>query len=166
MKIKSLRKRPFLILEVMIAFVLIAFCALPLVHPHIVMVKGQKESINRMKIHHAANLIYVSVLEKMHKGDITLADIQGKKIFDISTDDLKGIDGFKATYQFTAGKHKVRDDSGFTVHKATLLLNFIPKSGNTISHEHLIFFGSRVPIDEIKCDEPGLDDEEYAGENV
>lgn len=150
-------------LEVLIAFALIALCAIPLIYPHVSMVKVQKESINKMKVNHAAKLILVNVLEKMHKGTISLNDIQEEKIFEVTADELKEITGYNATYQFITAVHKERDATGFTVHKADLLLNFISKTNPTkkLIFEQKIFFGSRIPIDEIKDDEPGLDEEEY-----
>ena len=57
-------------LEVLIAFALIAISAIPLIYPHVSMIKEQKESINRMKIHHVVNLIYTNILEKMHKNEL------------------------------------------------------------------------------------------------
>lgn len=150
-------------LEVMIAFTLIALCAIPLIYPHVSMVKAQKESINKMKVNHAAKLILVNVLEKMYKGTITLNDIQEEKTFEVTSAELNEIAGYNATYQFSSEKHKERDASGFTVHKATLSLNFTSKTNSEkkLAFEQLIFFASKLPLDEIKTDEPGVDDEEY-----
>ena len=150
-------------LEVLIAFSLIALCAIPLIYPHVSMVKVQKESINKRRVNHAAKLILVNALEKMHKGTISLNDIQDERIFEVSAAELTEIAGYHATYQFISAKHKPRDNSGFTVHNATFLLSFISKTNEAkkLTFEQIIFFASRIPLDEIKDDEPGLDKEKY-----
>src|ERR1700722_13895 len=90
-------KRPFLMLEVLIAFALITLCATPLIYPHVSMIKAQKEFINKMKINHSVNLIYVNILEKLHRNEIPLQDIEDKKLFNVEAEELKDISGYKAT---------------------------------------------------------------------
>jgi len=137
------KKRPFLLLEVLLAFCLISFCAIPLIYPHIVMIKAQKEFINKIKINHAVNLLFVDILEKMHKNEISLADIESQKVFPIEGEELKKIPGFTSTYQFIKEKHKARDKDGITVHLATVQLSLISKTGKIKHFDYDVLFGSK-----------------------
>lgn len=144
---KKVKKRPFLLLEVMIAFTLVTLCAIPLIYPHVSMIKAEKVLINKVKLNHQMHLIYAGIIEKMHKNEITLQDVESKRLFNVPEDELKPLKGYKATYQFIRQKEKERNDLGFTVHLATVQLNFIPTNGSkTISYEFKIFFGSKKTI--------------------
>jgi len=148
----TLIRRPFLMLEVLIAFALIVLCALPLIYPHIGMIKAQKELINKSSLNHFVNLQYVTILEKLHRNEIPLNDIENGKIFSIDQENLKEIPGYKvqgytATFQFIKQRHKARNDQGFTVYLATLQLKFTPKKGDKpLSYEYEVFFGSKKQI--------------------
>jgi len=151
-------------LEVLISFALITLCAVPLIYPHISMIKSQNQFINKMKINHSVNLIYVNILEKMHKNEILLNDVEEKKIFNVEPEDLKDIVGYKATYQFITEKHKRRNSSGQTVCLTTLQLQFIPKvTGKTLIYDYEVFFISKKDVSPgpNATDEAGVDDEEY-----
>jgi len=163
---KHPHKRPFLMLEVMIA--LIVFCAIPLISPHIMMVKAQKLSINEMNINHAVNLVYVNILEKMHKNEIPLNDIEGKTLFEVPSQDLKQISGYKATYQFIEEKHKKRNADNFTVHLATLQIKFIPhiNTGKILSYQYEVFLGSKLLPGTDDTNTGAEDDEEYESQTT
>lgn len=151
-------------LEVLIAFALIILCIAPLTMPHFAMIKEQKASINKMKINHAVNSIYVNILEKMHKNEIPLNDIENKKLIPVESEELKEIQGYNATYQFTIEKIKIRKTDGLTTYLVNLQLQFIPKtSGKTFSYDYKVFFASKkdptIPSDIEE------DDEEYETKN-
>lgn len=148
-------------LEVLISFTLIAFCVIPLIRPHISMIKAQNGFINKVQINHTVNLIYVNILEKLHKNEILLSDIEDKKIFNVDNVELKGINGYKATYQFIKEKHKKRNSAGITVYIATLQLQFIPnKSGKTLTYDYDVFLVSKKEIANVDPNEGGDDEED------
>lgn len=156
---KRTHKRPFLILEVLIAFCLVAFCAIPLIYPHISMIKSQNEFVNKIKMNQAIHLIYVDILEKLHKNEIPLSDIENKKLFQIEPQNLKNCHGYVGSYQFIKEKHKKRNSDGITVHLATLQLKLVPKrAGKTYTYDYDIFFGSKK--DPLIEDKEAEDDEE------
>lgn len=66
-KIKS---RPFTLLEVLIAFLLIAIAAIPLLAPYPAMFKEQKKFILELEIDRVANLIFVDLLAKILRDEI------------------------------------------------------------------------------------------------
>ncbi len=158
---KTKRRRPFLLLEVLISFTLIAFCAIPLIYPHISMIKAQKGFINKVKINHTVNLIYVNILEKLHKNEILLSDIEDKKVFNVDNAELKEINGYRATYQFTSEKHKKRNTAGIATFIVTLQLQFIPKiSGKTLTYDYDVFLVSKKEIANLDPNEGGEDEED------
>lgn len=148
-------------LEVLISFTLIAFCAIPLIYPHISMIKAQNGFINKVKINHTVNLIYVNILEKLHKNEILLSDIEDKKIFNVDNAELKGINGYRATYQFIKEKHKKRNGAGIATYVVTLQLQFIPKkNGKTLTYDYDVFLVSKKDIANVDPNEGGDDEED------
>ena len=93
----------------MIAFSLIVFCIFPLIYPHVEMYKAKKRFLERIEQDHAINLVYVELLEKLYRNEISWQSIldRQKKTFEQL--------GYQGTYQFEEIKHKPPEESGFTV---------------------------------------------------
>lgn len=114
-----IRKQSFLLLEVLIAFTLVVLCIIPLLSPHVGIYKEQKHFINQIEWNHAVHLIYVDVLEKMHKGEISLADIMTKREFEVPSDKLPS-PAISATYRISPQASKKQNAEGFNVHLTRL----------------------------------------------
>lgn len=146
-------RRPFLMLEVLIAFALVLLSAIPLIYPHVSMIKAQHELINKININHSANLIYVSLLEKLHKNEIPLIEIESGKIFNLEQENLKSVFGYKATYQFFLQKVKKRNADGLKTYLVTMQLKFIPNSGQkSVTYDYSVFIASQKQAGTV--DEP------------
>lgn len=63
-------KRPFTLLEVLIAFLLIAIAAVPLVAPYSVMFKSQKRFTGALEQDRLASLYFVDLLAKILRNEI------------------------------------------------------------------------------------------------
>ncbi len=74
----SLQQRPFSLLEVMIAFVLILFSLAPLIYPNLAIFREQTRFVETLKIDHAVTLIHGSILEKLHRREIPFDSITQK----------------------------------------------------------------------------------------
>lgn len=115
----KIRKQSFLLLEVLIAFTLVVLCIIPLLAPHVGIYKEQKHFINQIEWNHAVHLIYVDVLEKMHKGEISIADIITKREFEVPRDRLPS-PSITAIYRLSPLTSKKQNAEGFNVHLANL----------------------------------------------
>lgn len=67
---KILGSRPFTLLEVLIAFLLIAVAVIPLLAPYPAMFKQQKQFIQELEVDRLANILFVDLLAKIHKNEI------------------------------------------------------------------------------------------------
>jgi hypothetical protein len=62
----KVRRRYQSLLEVLIAFVLVAMCVLPLIYPHIAIYKAQKSMVDKAELDHVVNLLYAKILENLY----------------------------------------------------------------------------------------------------
>lgn len=65
------RKRHQSLLEVLIAFVLITLCVIPLIYPHIAIYKDQIKFTHKLELDHAVNLMYGKIIEKLYLNTIS-----------------------------------------------------------------------------------------------
>src|SRR5437868_1820742 len=71
-------KRGYLLLEVVLAFFLLALCALPLFYPHGYMLKEEREFVHQIEFNRAADLIFASLVEKLYRNEIPWEEIEEK----------------------------------------------------------------------------------------
>lgn len=95
-------KHSFLLLEVLIAFALVTLCAIPLIYPHTAIYRAQREFVSKIELDHEVNLIYVDLLQKLHRNEIPLADIRNETLFTLP----QTINGYTGTYQFKTIREK------------------------------------------------------------
>lgn len=74
-RILVIRRSPFLLLEVMIAFFLVAMCALPLMQPQFVMLKTERTFINGVTLDRLVNEFYAELLLRFYRGEVPWASI-------------------------------------------------------------------------------------------
>lgn len=130
---KTKKKRTMLLLEVLIALALVVLCVLPLIGPHVDLLRQQKQFVSTMELDRAVNLLYVNLLERMHKNQLPinlLFDKQPKPIDPLLTD-LSGINlpHLTGSYQIEEIKHKGKNENGWNVYLLKLTFSLQKQSG-------------------------------------
>ncbi len=64
-------KRPFLLLEVLIAIALVALCAYPLISPHYRLAGEKQSAIRRLQLERGADEAFCEVQERLYKGEVS-----------------------------------------------------------------------------------------------
>lgn len=155
MKMTSSR-RHIVLLEVLIAFALVALCALPLIYPHVQILKSEKAFVTSIELDHLVNLLFSNRLQKLYQNEISWSDIVGER--ELSIDERmiheSGFQGslpFTGTYKFIEVKHKSSDVSGRSVYLFNLNFRFTPKKENSkkiepkvLSYDYQIVLERRV----------------------
>lgn len=124
-------KGHFLLLEVLISFVLVVMCILPMISTHVVILKSQYEFIKTVELDHAVNLMHGELVQRLYQNRIPWSDIQSQKQF--STDELlQSINyskdfPFKGNYYFKIEKSKPPAPASRTLNLVELIFDFIPK---------------------------------------
>lgn len=68
----SRKRRNFILLEILIAFGLVALCIFPLVSSQVKILMAQKELHKQLDNQRLANLYFTQTVEKLYRGEITL----------------------------------------------------------------------------------------------
>lgn len=129
-----------ILLEVMIALALIVVCILPLISPHSFLLQQQKKFVSVIKLDHTVNLLYVDVLERLHKNEIPWISIQECAVFPIDELLIKRLNNdeplpFKGSYRFEEIKGKTNDKERWGVHLLKLTFSFLPNEAQHGSAE-------------------------------
>lgn len=134
-----LKKRsPILLLEVMIAFVLVVLCALPLVAPHVYILQSEKQLISTVELDHQVSLLFANRLEKLYQNKLPWEDVVSGKVIEVDGSLLEsigyqGVLPFKGTYQFVKERVKQSSENQEPAEKAVylfkLLFTFVPTVG-------------------------------------
>jgi hypothetical protein len=126
--------RPVVLLEVLIAFALVALCALPLIYPHVFILRSEKKFISTVQLDHLVNHLYAGILQKLYQNEIPWQDIENGKAIPIDANLLEFVKytqelPFTGNYQFI----KIRQNPPKTDEKTAYLFNleftFIAKPG-------------------------------------
>jgi hypothetical protein len=73
--VRVIRKQPYLLLEVLIAFFLVALCAIPLMQPQFAMLKAERAFTNVLTLDRVVNRLYAELLERFYRGEVSWASI-------------------------------------------------------------------------------------------
>lgn len=138
-----LHKRPIMLLETMIAFALVVLCVLPLIAPHVGMLKVQRQFIRKIELDHAVNLFYASVLEQLFLNTIDWNELT-QSSFPLSDQELQRL-RYEGSYNFieVEPRFKPRDPHApYALYLVTLTFNFLPlelkKSSEEIQQKNLL----------------------------
>lgn len=131
---RIISRRHMILLEILIALALITLCILPLLTPHVAMIKQQKKFINEMKLDHTVHLLYVDVLEQMQQNKISWAQIAEKKPIPIDDAMWTRIGAnspphLKGSYRFDEVKRKENETTLWAAHLLTVTFTFEPETG-------------------------------------
>ncbi|MEI8364844.1 MAG: type II secretion system protein [Parachlamydiaceae bacterium] len=134
MKLYCVYRRYMMLLEVLIAFVLVVLCALPLIYPHALILRSEKQFTAIVELDHFVNLLYTDILQKMYQNEIPWSSIQSKKNLPINDAMLSSLGyenklPFNGTYRFEDKKHKISSDQDHAAYWLKLIITFTPKKG-------------------------------------
>lgn len=128
------KKRPMLLLEVIIALALVALCIIPLVVPYVAVIRQQQLATQTMELDHLVNLLYVDLLEKLYENQIpweTIEEGSQKMVDPQMLSRLKEETGksfpFQVTYQFHTLREKrdnKSDNWSWSLHEMELVIAF------------------------------------------
>ena len=165
-------KRPVLLLEVMIAIALIVMVAIPLIYPHIYLLKAQRHFMDKVELDHVVNLLYVDAVERLYMNTFTWTSILNKLEYEIDASDLKKIGydkpvPFKGKYRFAVDtyKPKGKESSSFTLYLLTLDYEFSPAKEsvtefNQLKYHYVLFVVRDLGEGELpQGDESDFEDE-------
>lgn len=127
----KLRKRHFLLLEVLIAFAIVIFCAIPLIAPHVDMYKAQREWLDKEELDHVVNLLYADLLEKLYLNTIDWAELRAEPEVTITPQMIReaGYNKplfFNGKYKFEIKKFKPKNEDKFNFYLFNLKMTFVP----------------------------------------
>jgi len=117
-----------LLLEVLIAFLLIAMCLLPLLYPHTFILTSQRRFIDEVELDHKVNLQYADIVKALYRNDISWEAIMSRVEFPIDT-----TLPYKGSYHFGKRRRQKpnKDDASYTLYLLPLEMTFVPKKGGT-----------------------------------
>lgn len=129
----NIRKSPFTLLEVLIAFFLISIAILPLVYTQTFTYQQHKRFIREIDLDRIANLIFVDILERLHKKEnISWQDLQSGRVIPIEQE-FPHVSG---NYYFLTHHAKANEDQTYVVVDYTLKINLqIPDSEKIYSFD-------------------------------
>ncbi|MBS4167333.1 MULTISPECIES: type II secretion system protein [unclassified Neochlamydia] len=109
-------RRHVLLLEVLIAFALTGLCIFPLIYPQVVIAKSQREFIKKIELDRVVTLLFAQIYQDLFTNKINWADIEEKKSFSLSAEDLKALNQqqslpFKGSYHFEPIIHKPKKNT-------------------------------------------------------
>jgi hypothetical protein len=134
MKLSILQRRPVLLLEVLIAFALIALCALPLIYPHVFMLRSEKKYVAAVELDHYVNLLFVNTLQRLYQNEVPWSEIEGGKPVPIGEVAVQSVGygenlPFEGTYQFEQKDKKISQDGTHAAYVFNLIYRFKSKKG-------------------------------------
>jgi hypothetical protein len=141
MKILSLQnRRHFMLLEVMICFALVVLCFLPLIYPHVFMLKAQKQFQKRVELDHVTNLIYADIIEQLYRNEISWSNIVGNSSMPIDENFLRRIHyegsfSYTGNYSFKVFLSKSNKAKTLTYYHLKLIITFLPQKFTSITSE-------------------------------
>jgi hypothetical protein len=129
------QKRHVALLEVLIAFTIIALCIIPLIYPHVALVQSERKFLDRVELDHMVNLLFADQLQKLYEKKIPWSDIEGGKEIPFDQTQLQkmGTERFpyEGTYRFELIKKKPPKPEDRAAYLFNLFYSFKPKVGNT-----------------------------------
>lgn len=127
MKFYQQKRRCIALLEVLIAFALIVLCVLPLISPHLLILKSERQLVQLVELDHIVNLLFANRLEKLYQNKIPWEEIKNSREVPVDESLLQeiGYSGklpFVGFYRFIEEKHK---NSSEAAEKAAYLFKLI-----------------------------------------
>lgn len=119
-----------LLLEIVLAFALVALCILPMVTPHIGLLRSQQKMLAFIQLDHSVNLLYGELLERLYTHEITWEQLLNEKHYAIDYSHLQklGYQGAdpKGFYFFKKEKQKPVNAEGISLYQIKVIFQFVP----------------------------------------
>lgn len=137
---RFVKKRFFLLLEVIIAFALVVLAILPMIYPNVYIVRSQYEFVELIELDHTVNLMYGEIVQRLYQNSIPWNDIESQKQLPLD-EIVQAIHypkklPFKGNYQFRIIKYKPPSGKR-TLYLVELIFNFVPLSTTEKNREPL-----------------------------
>jgi hypothetical protein len=153
---RHLKRRYFLLLEVLIAFTIVAIAMLPLIYPHFYIYQQERKFIHKINLDIAVNYFYGGIIEQLQRNQISWNMIEEKHLFVVDQAFWRSIGyaekdiPFNGEYQFNVIREKKNDNYGN--YKIGLTLTVFPQGYIKSSTDptkknltfHYIIFVSRI----------------------
>lgn len=151
----QVKRRHYLLLEVLIAFMIIVFCLFPIIAPNVAVVKAQKSFSQVVELDHTANLVYADILENLYRNQgISLSDIQERRWFPVEQKFLEGLP-YTGKYQFEILRRKPPPPAPRTLYEVKLSLLFLPQGATDNNDPRAIKYSYKIFIEhQTKGSEP------------
>jgi|GEM_PF-1735476 len=168
-------KRPILLLEVMIAIALIVMAAIPLIYPHLYLLRTQRHFMDKVELDHVVNLHFVDVMEKLYNNQISWAAVLNELDFPITEEELEQYSGnkrfpFKGSYRFKVQIFKPKGEAGaaLTLYLLDLDYLFTPTNQSSAIDNQLKYHYDLFVVRDIGDGQlpQGEDDEETEDDEV
>lgn len=151
--------RPIVLLEVLIAFALIALCILPLIYPHVFILRSERKFIATVELDHVVNLLYADRLQKLYQNEISWQEIEGGNPIAITPSMIEsaGYAGdlpFTGTYRFVKILQKPKEPKDRSAYLFSLEFTFKAKPGQFLEkkssgNESNIIYKYQVPMERV-----------------
>lgn len=133
MKSRKPSKRPILLLEVLIAFALVALCVFPLIAPHVFMLKAQYQFNSKIALDQSAGKVYAHILERAYRNEIPWQAIEERQIFPLDEELMKGAGlapdfTHRGTYRLSILRHKGGKEHPMSANVVNATITFEPKT--------------------------------------
>lgn len=149
-------RRPIVLLEVLIAFALIALCILPLIYPHVFILRSERKFISTVELDHVVNLLYADRLQKLYQNEISWQEIENGNPTPITPSMIEsaGYSGdlpFIGTYQFVKIRQKPKEPKDRAAYLFSLEFTFTAKTGEFLEkgEDSKIVYKYQVPVERI-----------------
>lgn len=151
------QKRPFLLLEVLIAIFLVSLCIIPLLSPYAAIFRNQQQLIDKIALDHSVHLLYADVIERLHNNAIPWQALNNGQPFPIETETLHQLSQrplpWRGEYRFGKPELKPKepkDNEPFILYLADLTFSFkpLPNRGlpdTPIEYTYKVFLARQLP---------------------
>ncbi len=159
-------RRCFTLIEVLISFMIIVMCILPLLYPHSFILREQSSFLQKIDQDHTVNLLYGKILERLYTKEISFGELTRGQEFGITDDFIRSVGGtpdsrLKGKYFFTVEKSKSNEEKTETAFLIRLTFVFYDRDnpdnkGKTFTYPYKIFvFHTSVNQPETEPNEEG-----------
>ncbi|CRX37412.1 hypothetical protein [Estrella lausannensis] len=166
---RPFRRLPFLLLEVMIAFGILALSAIPLVYPHLLILKEERALILELDVDLAAQNLIVDLLTELHENRVPFRLIEDEGIFEMNKEKISkaGItpEAIEKVFVRFTENHKPKPPKSSTLFyvKGTLHILYSPLYKERIRRNEATYTFSFLAL--RKVPEVSGRDEEFGGKD-
>jgi len=134
-----LKKRPFLLLEVVVALILVALVAVPLLRPSVAMLLAERRAGQRLQMEQVWSVAQVTLLQKLYENQIPWEHLEGTEEHPFVDPALPA--GYSYSYSFPGkyqGERERRKGSDTALHLKWVRIA-VKKGKEQVVHTHRIF---------------------------